>query len=41
MHSAVSLDVAGENGKPGPVAKEGEGKWPLVRRDKALWDLAG
>lgn len=41
MHSGISLDVAGENRKPEPVAKEGEGGWPLVRRDKAPWDAAG
>jgi hypothetical protein len=32
----VSLDAAGENWKLEPVAKEEEGRWPLVRRDKSL-----
>lgn len=41
MDCRVSLDAAGENQKPEPVAKEGEGRWPLARGDKALWDAAG
>lgn len=41
MDPRVSLDAAGEDQEPEPAAKEGEGRWPLVRRDKALWDAAG